>query len=217
MTEPSDDLLRVFERWANPPAELVNTLPRKSRSGGTIALRYMGHAAVTRALIESDPAWSWEPVRDDDGVPRIVRNGSHLTLWGTLTVHGKTLPCCGTCEATKAEPEKELIGDLLRNGAMRFGIGLSLWSKDEWNAGGDTVEPAPSSSPQATVPVSPPAADTDPNRARVNEARAQMTAEQRGEIQAFMAKHGITLARGTADDIARLADECDRLLERTGQ
>lgn len=41
-------------------------------------------------------------------------------------------PVAGTCEDRKFEPEKELIGDLLRNGAMRFGIGLALWAKEEW-------------------------------------------------------------------------------------
>ena len=35
----------------------------------------------------------------------------------------------GTCEARKADPEKELIGDLLRNAGLRFGIGTKLWSK----------------------------------------------------------------------------------------
>lgn len=128
-------LRQVLTTWANPPAELVATLPK-----GGAQLAYMGHAAVTRALIEVDPHWTYDLVRDANGVPVVQHLGKRLVVWGTLTVHGKTLPCVGTCEDRKFEPEKELIGDLLRNGAMRFGIGLSLWSKDEWT---DLTAPAP--------------------------------------------------------------------------
>jgi hypothetical protein len=52
-----------------------------------------------------------------------------LVMWGYLTVHGVDRLCVGTCEPGKGDPEKELVGDLLRNGAMRFGIGTKLWSK----------------------------------------------------------------------------------------
>jgi hypothetical protein len=57
-------------------------------------------------------------------------------MWGWLVVHGTRRLCVGTCEASKGDPEKELIGDLLRNGAMRFGIGTRLWSKS------DSADPA---------------------------------------------------------------------------
>jgi hypothetical protein len=97
-----------------------------------IHLDFVGHAEVTLILTRVDPMWSWEPrAWDEDGGPRYRRSGNLLELWGTLTVLGKTLPCVGTCEASKAEAAKELIGDLLRNGAMRFGIGTGLWSKVE--------------------------------------------------------------------------------------
>lgn len=125
----ADALRQVLDQWAKPPKELVDKLPK----GGT-TLDYMGHAAVTRALIEVDPEWNWEPVCDEHGIPVIQARGKRLVMWGRLTVLGKTVFCCGTCEDRKFEPEKELIGDLLRNGAMRFGIGLSLWSKDEWTS-----------------------------------------------------------------------------------
>ncbi len=121
------NLADILPKWGNPPAELVDKLPK----GGT-TLDYMGHAAVTRALIEVDPEWNWEPVTDEHGIPIIRPVGKRLVMWGRLTVLGKTIVCCGTCEDRKFEPEKELIGDLLRNGAMRFGIGLGLWAKDEW-------------------------------------------------------------------------------------
>lgn len=128
-------LRQVLTEWEKPPADMVGSLPK----GGT-ELDYMGHAAVTRALILIDPEWSWEPVVDERGIPIIEHTGKRLVMWGSLTVLGKTVVCCGTCEDRKFEPEKELIGDLLRNGAMRFGVGLSLWSKDEWT---DLKPPAP--------------------------------------------------------------------------
>lgn len=205
MTEHADELVRIFERWAVPPADMVATIPR-----GNFKAKYVGHADITRILIESDPHWSWEPVAwETDGTPRIRTEGKRLILWGRLTVLGKSVICCGTCEAAKPDPEKELIGDLLRNGAMRFGICLSLWSKDEWTAGGDAVEPKRVSSSRAPAPASPPVADL--TRRRVDTARARMNDDQKAAIRAWMASHDITLANATPDDLARLADECDRL------
>jgi len=104
----------------------------------------MGHAEVTLALIDADPMWTWEPMAIDieTGSPRIVQDGNLLTLWGYLTVCGVRRLCVGTCEARKAESSKELLGDALRNGAMRFGIGTKLWSKA-------VDEPGKSASPLA--------------------------------------------------------------------
>jgi hypothetical protein len=131
----AEALVALLRKWEKPPADMVGKLPRKGPSGGTIHLDYLGHAAVTRILTEADPLWSWEPVAwDEDGTPLIRQQGKRLILWGRLTVLGKTVLCCGTCDSSKWEPEKELIGDLLRNGAMRFGVALSLWAKEEWQS-----------------------------------------------------------------------------------
>lgn len=94
-----------------------------------IHLDYMGHAEVTLALIEVDPLWTWEPLAIDDGRPAIHKEGNRLVMWARLTMFGKSIIGVGTCEAGKGDPEKELIGDFLRNAAMRFGIGTKLWSK----------------------------------------------------------------------------------------
>lgn len=152
-------LSEILTKWAKPPTEMVDKLPKPTKRtnepgkcrecGGwhglpAVHLDYMGHAAVTRALIDVDPQWTWEPVSfDAAGSPMIVRTDKHLTLWGRLTVLGHTRICVGTCDAGKPEPEKELIGDLLRNGAMRFGIGLSLWAKEEWADLGPAPVPTP--------------------------------------------------------------------------
>ena len=211
MSDNADEPTRIFERWAVPPRDMVSTIPR-----GNFKARYVGHADTTRILIECDPLWTWEPVAwDTDGTPKIRVEGRRLILWGRLTILGKTLLCCGTCEATKPDPEKELIGDLLRNGAMRFGIALSLWSKDEWSAGGDAVETPTGSSPhtRSTTPASPPASTPNPDRERIDTARARMTAEQKGAIRAWMARNEITLATATPEQLAALADECETQLE----
>lgn len=146
MAEPDyDTLMAIPERWAQPPAESVARLPKGGNKDaqnvscrecggwhkpGAVHLDYMGHADVTLALIESDPAWAWEPLgTNEDGSPVILSKNNRLVLWGKLTVAGHSRIAVGTCEPNKGDPEKELIGDLLRNGAMRFGIGTRLWSK----------------------------------------------------------------------------------------
>lgn len=119
-------LAAIPGRHAQPDPNQLATLPK----GGT-NLTYMGHAEVTLALIDVDPLWTWEPLAFDPetGGPVIATQGNRLVMWGRLTVHGKPIIGVGTCEARKGDPEKELIGDFLRNAAMRFGIGTKLWSK----------------------------------------------------------------------------------------
>lgn len=96
-----------------------------------IDLDYVGHAAVTDRLLEVDPEWTWEPMSVDPqtGVPLLVNNGS--TLWIKLTVLGVSRIGVGTVEDGKFEAEKQLIGDAIRNAAMRFGVALDLWSKED--------------------------------------------------------------------------------------
>lgn len=127
MSDP--DLVRlraVPDIYAQPDPATLATIPK-----GGVQLSYMGHAEVTLALIDVDPQWTWEPVAFDPqtGGPAIEAHGKRLVMWGWLTVLGVRRLCVGTCEPNKSDPEKELIGDLLRNGAMRFGIGTKLWSK----------------------------------------------------------------------------------------
>ena len=145
--EQADSLRRVMADWSDPDPSTLSKKPinvakdgPKSRCPecGTWAARhqhldFMGHASVTRVLNEIDPLWSWEPAaRNDQGEPLIVTRGSMLRMWITFTLCGKQVPAVGTCESNKGEAEKELIGDAIRNAAMRFGIGLSLWHKGQW-------------------------------------------------------------------------------------
>lgn len=132
MPEPAgpDRLAKLHAESRIPPADLVGKVDK-----GFGKLDYMGHAAVTDVLLAHDPEWSWEPFAlDEHGLPLIVRDsaGHPRALWIRLTVHGHTRPGIGTCAANAGDPFKELIGDAIRNAAMRFGIGLSLWAKEEW-------------------------------------------------------------------------------------
>lgn len=143
---PADLLVRLHQDTRQPPADKVAKLKKTwegkdGRPGGTIVLDYMGHADVTDELLKHDPLWNWEPVAfDADGRPLVDRdsNGWPRGLWIRLTVHGHTRLGYGTCAPGKGDAVKELIGDALRNAAMRFGVALALWSKAEWEEEGAT-------------------------------------------------------------------------------
>lgn len=129
MTETAaTDQLEALERLRQPfPPEVIGKLPR-----GGIELDFVGHADLTDRLLSVDPFWSWEPVAfDEAGLPAIRQRSQMLCMWIRLTVCGVTRLGVGTCQDNKPEAEKELIGDALRNAAMRFGAALDLWSKSE--------------------------------------------------------------------------------------
>lgn len=149
------ELAEIPQKWWTPDPSVVAKLPRGGNGTpsscrtcggfhkpGAIHLDYVGHADLTRALIEIDPEWDWVPVAfDGEGLPLISKRNNQLVLWGRLTLCGHTRLCVGTCDATKSDAEKELVGDLLRNGGMRFGVFGSLWSKASgWT---DTPDDAP--------------------------------------------------------------------------
>lgn len=97
-----------------------------------IHLDYVGHGAVTHRLLEVDAEWNWEPLgADPAGMPAFVesRAGNPIGLWIKLTVGGVTRLGFGSCPDDQKDPEKVLIGDALRNAAMRFGVALDLWVK----------------------------------------------------------------------------------------
>lgn len=136
MSDMNEQNLRaVLEKYAAPDPALVSKLAKswKDKDGRwhEMMLDYVGHAEVTRILIEVDPLWSWEPLEIKDGRPVIHVDNGVATMWGRLTLHGKTMLGVGSARADKSELDKELIGDFLRNAAMRFGVGLNLWSKQE--------------------------------------------------------------------------------------
>ena len=119
-------LKAVLEQYATPDPKIVGTIPRNG-----INLAYVSHAEITRILIEIDPMWNWQPVAWQDGRPATHEANGMITMWGTLTLLGKDLIGVGSVRSDKPDYEKELVGDFLRNAAMRFGICLSLWTKQD--------------------------------------------------------------------------------------
>jgi hypothetical protein len=121
-------LAEVLKKYAVPDPKIVSVLPK-----GGVKLDFVGHADITRILIEIDPLWYWEPIKfDEDGLPAYrVENGmAHMA--GRLCILGVERIAIGSAAHNKPDLLKELASDFIRNGAMRFGISLSLWTKNEW-------------------------------------------------------------------------------------
>ena len=98
-----------------------------------VHLSYVGHAAITNRLLDADPAWYWEPLAfTEEGLPR---SDASAGLWIKLTMCGVTRLGYGhAASKSYMDPgarEKEVIGDALRNAAMRFGAALDLWHKGD--------------------------------------------------------------------------------------
>jgi len=167
------------------PPNQIGKLPRAG-----IQLDYVGHAAVTDRLLEVDPAWSWEPVAfADTGAPLIEYGAKEATMWIRLTVCGVTRLGVGIVQATAFELEKQLISDALRNAAMRFGVALDLWSKQDLH---DVANPQEAD----RAPVGDPA-DFDLSTVDTMKAR---------ELMAACAAHGLKQG-GTLDEMrARLRE-----------
>lgn len=144
----TEELRNILKDYAKPDPAIVQQLPK----GGT-KLDFVGHADITRILIEIDPYWSWEPCGWEKGRPAIHVENGMATMWGWLTVHGKEMLGVGSVKADKGDYEKELIGDFLRNASMRYGICLNLWTKNQWADLGQpaVAKPAPKVEAQADI------------------------------------------------------------------
>jgi len=114
------------------PAHQISYLPK-----GGVKLAYVGHAALTDRLLDADPNWQWEPLAmAESGLPVMDDMGG---MWIKLTVCGVTRLGYGHAGSkTGGDAIKEVIGDALRNAAMRFGAALDLWHKGDLHADDDT-------------------------------------------------------------------------------
>jgi len=88
-----------------------------------------------------------------EGVPLFGRDpqGRPVGLWIKLTVLGVTRLGYGSVDGPKADAVKELIGDAIRNAAMRFGVALDLWAKSELESQLEEAGPAPAPGPSQPV------------------------------------------------------------------
>lgn len=148
--EPAKPLAKLREAF---PARLISKLPKPTKKQtedvkadfkkgirceicgswhhpDVVHLDYVGHAALTDRLLDTDPEWSWEPLGcTPEGLPALDANRG---LWIKLTVCGVTRLGYGAADGkTGGDAMKEMIGDALRNAAMRFGAALDLWHKGD--------------------------------------------------------------------------------------
>jgi len=95
-------------------------------------LEYVGHAATTDRLLRVDPFWNWDFLAtQDNGLPLLDEKGC---LWINLTVCGIVRKGYGDASGQSrsiGDNMKEMIGDAIRNAAMRFGVALDLWHKGD--------------------------------------------------------------------------------------
>jgi hypothetical protein len=119
-------LEEIISNYGVPDPKLVGKLPR-----GGMSLDFVGHADVTKMLIEVDPEWSWEPVAfDTDGLPAYrVENGmAHMAGW--LTIHGVRRLGIGSVMHNKPDLLKELFLPFLRLLALLRNFAGVILSRD---------------------------------------------------------------------------------------
>jgi len=140
-------------------------------TSAVVHLDYVGHAALTDRLLDADPCWTWVPLAwTGDGLPLFDKVGG---LWITLTVCGVTRYGYGHAgDKSGGDATKEIIGDALRNAAMRFGAALDLWHKGDLHADEPdasrpkrAAQPAPVPTPRPTSTST--ALITEPQRKRL--------------------------------------------------
>ena len=117
-----------------------------------VHLDYVGHAALTDRLLDCDPSWNWEPMAFTQAeTPMIDGNGG---MWIKLTVCGITRLGYGHADGKSGgDAVKEVIGDALRNAAMRFGAALDLWHKGDLHVEEPDAEKEPTSKDATKEPV----------------------------------------------------------------
>jgi hypothetical protein len=183
----------------------------------SVHLDYVGHAGITMRLNEAvgPENWDWEPmVFHPSGAPFIDNGG----MWITLTILGVTKKGYGDAGDKRGHnATKEVIGDALRNAAMRFGVGTYLWSKSD-HAANLHVDPEPED-PNPPQPA--PQGQPEENReARLlDEARARVLAahialipdlapsERNGAIAKLIREMGLN--SGSVSDLNDLAADLE--------
>jgi hypothetical protein len=138
---PKESRAQIDERKANRDSAINCQICGSWHHKRAVHLDYVGHAALTDRLLDADPSWSWEPLTmSPEGLPTFDGFGG---MWIRLTVCGVTRLGYGHAgDKNGGDAIKEVIGDALRNAAMRFGAALELWHKGDLHKDDDTKEPA---------------------------------------------------------------------------
>lgn len=165
----NDDAYRRGLREPFPP-EQIGKLPK----AGTM-LDFVGHAAVTDRLNQVAPDWTFEiepvVITGKDGMPHV------LAVPGRMTIGGKTLPECGEVDRASnyGDELKRGISDFIRRGAMRFGVALDLWSREDLSNVGGADELKAQARPAAAQSIA--SAESSPDASsggsRVENARVE--------------------------------------------
>lgn len=154
---PKETRAQIDQRKADRNSAINCSICGGWHHKNAIHLDYVGHAALTDRLLDTDIEWSWEPLAfDERGLPAFDSNGG---LWIKLTVCGVTRLGYGSADGkTGGDAKKEIIGDCLRNAAMRFGAALDLWHKgslhveEEHDPETGEIKPANDSNGKGTPP-----------------------------------------------------------------
>lgn len=150
---PKESRAQIDERKANRSSAINCQVCGSWHHRNAVHLDYVGHAALTDRLLDVDPSWAWEPMSlSADGLPVLDPYGG---MWIRLTVCGVTRIGYGHAgDKSGGDAIKEVIGDAMRNAAMRFGAALDLWHKGQLHVDDDDAtktghEPKPKPEPIA--------------------------------------------------------------------
>lgn len=194
------ELKDILHKYGVPDPAIVGKLPKGGQS-----LDFVGHADVTKMLLEIDENWTWEPVKfDEDGLPAYrVENGmAHLAGW--MTIHGVRRLAIGSVQHNKPDLVKELASDLIRNGAMRFGVCLALWTKQEWH---DIDAPVAAPTPKKTSAKKEPSEIATPET-KLSKTQliqfAQACAKANLDHEQIADEAGVILQQATVADLEKL-------------
>jgi hypothetical protein len=139
MAYENEQKMREGLREPFPPA-LIGHMPK-----GGINIAFVGHAAVTDRLNKVAPDWTYS-------IDKLFDRGNDCWIEGTITIGGVS-----RVEYGDGKTPKEAIGNFIRRGAMRFGVAIDLWSKEELeDAGSGNPSPQQPASPAQKAPVTPP-------------------------------------------------------------
>ena len=128
-----------------------------------------------------------------------------LTMWGRLTVHGKSVIGVGTVKASAVEASKQVIGDFIRNSSMRLGLGLSLWTKQEWTDLDHNPAPAKRTTGEKAKAMPVPPAEPHQLISKVQITQFTQACAKAGLVAEEVGVHaGVDIHKATVSDLDKL-------------